>query len=109
MTVVVERPRFERRAASPARTLGIGVAAPRLSWRSSSPDPSWTQAAYEVEVSRRGLVEVFAVESRESVFEPWPGAPLTSREEAEVRVRVRAGDDSPWSEWSAPARVDAGV
>jgi alpha-L-rhamnosidase len=109
MTVVVERPRFERRAASAARTLGIGVAAPRLSWRSSSPDPSWTQAAYEVEVARHDRVEVFAVESGESVFVPWPGAPLASREEAEVRVRVRSGHDSPWSEWSAPARVDAGV
>lgn len=109
MTVVVERPRFERRAASPARTLGIGVAEPRLSWRSSSPDPSWTQSAYEVEVARSGAVEVFAVASAESVFVPWPAAPLRSREEAEVRVRVRAGDDSPWSEWSAPALVEAGV
>ncbi|UAJ79747.1 glycoside hydrolase family 78 protein [Leifsonia sp. ZF2019] len=109
MTVVVERPRFERRAATPSRTLGIGVAAPRLSWRSSSPDPSWTQAAYEIEVTRGAGAEVFAVASPDSVFVPWPAAPLRPREEAEVRVRVRSGDDAPWSEWSAPALVEAGV
>ncbi|WP_127503349.1 family 78 glycoside hydrolase catalytic domain [Actinoplanes solisilvae] len=51
--------------------------------------------------------EVFEIASGEQVLVPWPGAPLTSREAASVRVR--AGDTAGWSGWSEPATVEAGL
>ena len=50
MTVAVDQPRFERRD----NALGLGVAAPRLSWRTTASDPGWTQSGYDVEVRRGG-------------------------------------------------------
>ncbi|MDN4613731.1 family 78 glycoside hydrolase catalytic domain [Leifsonia sp. F6_8S_P_1B] len=105
MTVVVEQPRFERRDSGPA--LGIGVAAPRLSWRTAATDRDWTQTGYEVEVTRAGETRVFEVAGSDSVFVPWPDEPLRSREVAEVRVRVHGGDTV--SEWSVPAVGEAGL
>jgi len=106
MTVAVEQPRFERRDSGPA--LGIGTAEPRLSWRTRADDPEWTQTGYDVEVHRGGEARVFPVDSADSLYVPWPDAPLRSREQAQVRIRVRGGDDVV-SGWSEPALVDAGV
>ncbi|WP_348789801.1 glycoside hydrolase family 78 protein [Leifsonia sp. NPDC080035] len=103
MTVAVDQPRFERRD----NALGLGVARPRLSWRTTASDPDWAQAGYDVEVSRGGVTRVLSVESHDSVLVPWPDEPLTSREDVEVRVRVR-GFDGTTSAWSAPARAEAG-
>ena len=55
--------------------LGIGEAAPRLSWHVAA-EPGWRQAAYELAVGD----EVFRVASAESVLVPWPAAPLRPRE-----------------------------
>jgi alpha-L-rhamnosidase len=66
--------------------LGIGDAAPRLSWIAATEAPGWRQAAYEIEhdgaTTGRG-------EDDWSVFVPWPGAPLASRKQVVARVRVR--------------------
>src|SRR4051812_7777486 len=99
--------RFEHHAAAqPA--LGIGAAAPRLSWQLTAAPEGYRQSAYEVEVRRAGGVPVVVrVTSDEQVLVPWPVAPLTSREGATVRVRVRGEDD--WSPWSEPAVVEAGL
>jgi alpha-L-rhamnosidase len=83
--------------------LGIGQAAPRLSWQIPSAGPGFRQTAYQVEIDG---VRVEAG-SAEQVLVPWPAAPLTSRQAATVRVRVRG--DADWSEWSAPATVEAGL
>jgi len=111
-------PRFEHRTDS-GPVLGIGVAAPRLSWQVPSADPGWQQAAYEVEIVRgegAGGAEVVRVESPDQILVPWPSAPLSSREAATVRVRLRgtsqpAGQEGAegWSPWSAPAVVEAGL
>ncbi|MET4159578.1 family 78 glycoside hydrolase catalytic domain [Agromyces sp. PvR057] len=91
-----------------ATTLGIGVAAPRLSWAVSG---ERAQRAYEVEVGFVGTDEsttVF-VESADTLFRPWPARPLRSREAAQVRVRSHlVGDEAPTA-WSAPVRVEAGL
>ncbi len=91
--------------------LGIGVAAPRLSWISAAGTPGWTQAAYEIKAlsadgSPRG--ETGRVESAESVLVAWPFAPLASREQVAVQVRVW-GADGEASPWSEPAWVEAGL
>ncbi|CAK7244657.1 MAG: hypothetical protein STHCBS139747_006201 [Sporothrix thermara] len=107
-----------------ATGFGIGSAAPRLSWRfvsscddddddNNAPPQDWLQTAYEIEVLRHGSTtpERYRVESGDSVLVPWPSTPLTSREQAKVRVRVygRTGDPdaenntniaSSWSPWT---------
>ncbi|HEY7273510.1 MAG TPA: family 78 glycoside hydrolase catalytic domain, partial [Actinoplanes sp.] len=86
--------------------LGVGTASPRLSWTVPEADPNFSQEAYEVEVTREGS-QVVTVESDAQILVPWPVAPLTSREQATVRVRVRGGGE--WSEWSEPATVETGL
>jgi alpha-L-rhamnosidase len=104
--------RFEHLVADqPVR--GLGVASPRLSWQLTDAPEGYQQGAYEVEVRRPGgAADVVRQNSGEQVLVPWPVAPLTSRESAEVRVRVRAAgasDEDGWSSWSEPAVVEAGL
>jgi alpha-L-rhamnosidase len=95
--------RFEHRTA-PA--LGIGTATPRLSWQVPAADDGYAQTAYEVEIAT-GTTQAYTVQSPDQVLVPWPGEPLSSRQSAQVRVRVRGNDD--WSAWSEPATVEAGL
>jgi alpha-L-rhamnosidase len=84
--------------------LGIGTAAPRLSWVVPQADDGFAQDAYEVELTRAGRApETIRVASTEQVLVPWPGEPLASREAVSVRVRVEGSD------WSEPATVEAGL
>ena len=101
--------RFEHQVAGhPA--LGLGAAAPRLSWQVGEAPDGYRQAAYELEVRRGDAdAEVVRVESAEQVLVPWPVAPLASRERAEVRVRVRGAAAGDWSGWSEPAVVETGL
>jgi alpha-L-rhamnosidase len=85
--------------------LGLGVASPRLSWITVTERPGWVQAAYEVEIDG---VALGPIETDESVFVPWPGAPLAARARATVRVRVWGADGSE-SPWSEPLVVEAGL
>jgi alpha-L-rhamnosidase len=87
--------------------LGIGSPVPRLSWQIPDADPDFAQSAYQVEISRDDAADVVTVESAEQILVPWPAAPLVSREQATVRVRVRSGET--WSPWSEPAGVEAGL
>ncbi|MCW2163298.1 alpha-L-rhamnosidase [Microbacterium hydrothermale] len=90
------------------QALGIGVAAPRLSWKTSAP-AGWRQVGYEVTLSADGRVETTAlVADTDSVLIPWPFSPLKSRERAEISVRVH-GEDGSASDWSTPAPVEAGL
>ncbi|WP_433291719.1 family 78 glycoside hydrolase catalytic domain [Actinoplanes sp. CA-030573] len=88
--------------------LGIGTATPRLSWQIPAAPDDWAQARYEIETTRGGgEPEIHSVASGEQILVAWPAAPLTSKEQATVRVRV--GDATTWSEWSSPAIVEAGL
>jgi alpha-L-rhamnosidase len=94
-----------------AEALGIGLAAPRLSWMIESPAEGWRQTAYAIEArgasgAPRG--ETGRVDSGESALVQWPFAPLASRERVAVRVRVW-GADGQASPWSEPAMVEAGL
>src|SRR3954452_9929653 len=51
--------------------------------------------------------KIARVGSTEQVLVQWPAASLHSREAAALRVRV--GGNRAWSEWSAPATVEAGL
>ncbi|MFJ4027582.1 family 78 glycoside hydrolase catalytic domain [Paenarthrobacter sp. NPDC089989] len=101
-----DAPRFEHRTETDI-VLGIGTGAPRLSWAVTEAEPGYAQTAYQLEVTRDGVSEVFTVESPEQVLVPWPARALSSREQAKVRVRVaHAGN---WSGWSEHAIVEAGL
>ena len=91
--------------------LGLGVAAPRLSWIIQSSSLGWLQTAYEIESYDAGeslRATSGRIESDQSVLVPWPFAPLSSRERALVRVRVW-GNDGMVSPWSTLTSVEAGL
>jgi alpha-L-rhamnosidase len=102
--------RFEHQVAG-GPALGLGAAAPRLSWQVREAPDGYRQGAYELEVCRgAGEPEVVRVASDEQVLVPWPVEPLGSRESAVVRVRVRdAAADGDWSGWSEPAVAETGL
>jgi alpha-L-rhamnosidase len=101
-----DTPRFEHRTDS-GPVLGMGSSTPRLSWTVPRADPLWAQTAYEVEVTRNGIPETYHVDEAEQVLVPWPAPPLTSRERAEVRVRVACGEQ--WTAWGETGVVEAGL
>ena len=92
-------------------TLGIGTAQPRLSWMINTESREWHQSAYEIEsydASGKLREQTGKVESDQSVLVPWPFAPLSSREQLTVRVRVW-GKDGNVSEWSDAVSLEAGL
>ncbi|SHN43127.1 glycoside hydrolase family 78 protein [Cryptosporangium aurantiacum] len=91
--------------------LGIGEAAPRLSWVVRTELPSWRQAAHELEIApEEGPVWASGrVVSSESVLVAWGASPLTSRERRTVRVRVWGVGAAEPSAWSDETVVEAGL
>jgi alpha-L-rhamnosidase len=105
--VSVTRVRFERQADA----FGIGTPAPRLSWMTETAAGDWRQAAYEIEVKTEDDAVLWStgrVDSDCSVFVPWGGSPLRSRQRCAARVRVW-GNDGGASPWSEPAPLEAGL
>ena len=73
--------------------LGLGVRAPRLSWR--LPDRVTRQEAYQIEINGKPCPRVV---SDACVLVPWPGQPVASRQNVSWRVRVWSEQgESPWS------------
>ena len=73
--------------------LGLGVRAPRLSWR--LPDRVTRQEAYQIEINGKPSPRVV---SDACVLVPWPGQPVASRQNVSWRVRVWSEQgESPWS------------
>ena len=104
MTLTVAAPTFEHHRDP----LGIGTAAPRISWKTEAP-AGWRQAGYELRFERGGDAIGFApVGSADSVLVEWPDKPLNSRERVTVQVRV-VGDDGTRSGWSEASFVEAGL
>ncbi|WP_245861497.1 alpha-L-rhamnosidase [Microbacterium aurantiacum] len=68
----------------------------------------FAQVSYEIQIDRSGAIDTFAVASADQVLVPWPGAPLRSREQVSVRVRVRDRSGN-WSGWSEQVRAEAGL
>src|SRR5690349_18394884 len=92
--------RFEHHQAD-RPVLGIGTATPRLSWQIASAPDDYAQTRYDIEITRGDVTEIFSAASGEQILVAWPGAPLTAKEQA--TVRVRAGDATTLSDWSTPA------
>ena len=91
--------------------LGIGESRPRLSWRTETDTPDWTQRAYRLEITGPDgalLVDTGRVESADSVLVEWPGEALGSRSRVGVRVRVWGEGPEP-SAWSRLTRAETGL
>ncbi len=106
---------FDLRIEHLRETLGAGAARPRLSWKVQTGVPGWRQAAYEISADLPGAALLGAmpsssgqVESDQSVLVDWPFAPLASRQQAVVRLRVW-GQDGSASPWSQPLPVETGL
>ncbi len=88
--------------------IGFHDATPTFSWK--LPTGVIKQNAYAIEVTQDGqpLWESDWVTSDQSVFVPYKGSPLQSRDQIDWRVRYRdeKGQESPWSE---PARCELGL
>jgi len=92
-------------------TLGIGTDRPRLSWTVKTKNKEWVQTGYEIEAYNPNDMlrdQTGRVQSDQSVLVPWPFAPLTSREELTVRVRVWDKNGSV-SDWSDVVSIEVGL
>ncbi len=96
--------------------LGIDVAAPRLSWKSSSDRRGARQSAYQIVVaaseaalnSNDLLWDSGKVASDQSLHVPYGGPALQPHQRCCWRARVWDEQDAP-SAWSAPARWEMGL
>ncbi|KAM0293650.1 hypothetical protein HYE67_007882 [Fusarium culmorum] len=93
--------------------LGIAEIEPRISWRFDGDVTNWEQSSYDIEVTRSVNDEPksFSFNSSDSLYLPWPDAPLDEAELAHLRVRAHglaASDQSstPWSDWVS---VETGI
>ncbi|KAK9319654.1 glycoside hydrolase [Lipomyces orientalis] len=114
---MISKPTFEHHYSG----MGIGHTQPRLSWRFLTPEDNvqdWVQTSYEVEITNAGTgkSEVHRVDSDQSILVPWPGAALSSRDSATVRVRcrgttgkARASVEGNLTLWSEAATVEVGL
>lgn len=96
--------------------LGIGVARPRLAWRSSSAVRGAVQAAWQIQAAAtaEALAEGHGVlwdsgwvAGDEAGQIAWGGAELSSHQQVAWRVRLRDGQGGE-GPWSAPARFGVG-
>ncbi|KAJ3541161.1 hypothetical protein NM208_g4739 [Fusarium decemcellulare] len=79
---------------------GLFTSIPRLSWRfGSTSTKNWKQASYDLVITRDGQEETYHVDSPSSLYNPWPSSPLSSREQAGVRVRA-TGVDGSSTDWA---------
>jgi len=86
-------------------TLGIGTERPRISWWIETATQNWQQAGYEIDCS---CAQTGRAESSQSVLVEWPFAPLQSRQQVSLRVRVW-GTDGSVSAWSESAHIEVGL
>jgi alpha-L-rhamnosidase len=103
VTATATAPRIERHR----EPRGIGERSPRLSWTIDAP-AGWMQTGYDIAIERGGSRAEYSVASPEQILVPWPAEPLTSRERARVRVRVRGADGSP-GPWGEATELEAGL
>lgn len=91
--------------------LGIGESAPRLSWHVVDAEPSFVQRGVQARITRTLAGDTTTTEVElaplEQVLVPWPAAPLRSREQVAVQIRVSDGEH--WTDWSDPAFAEAGL
>ncbi len=87
--------------------LGYHDATPRFSWQ--LPAGVREQTAYQLEVTAAGVTwDSGWVASNESLFVPYGGVPLSSRQAVSWRVRFK-DEAGTAADWSAPAHLEMGL
>jgi alpha-L-rhamnosidase len=81
----------------------VGVAKPRLSWKTTVESPGWLQASAEIQLDDAATA---TVTGRDSVLVDWPFEAISPRSIHSVRVRV-TGEDGVASDWSEPQQIRA--
>jgi alpha-L-rhamnosidase len=94
-----------------SQRLGLGTAQPRLSWQIESVQPGWRQAAYALRVNNADGTrydETGQIHSDQSILVAWPFAPLRSRQQISIQVKVwdTTGQESAWS---TPLTIEMGL
>ena len=85
----------------------VATSRPRLTWRTLTTTPDWTQASAELRVTRSdGHSENHRVSGADSVLVSWPFTPLAVRERVTAAVRV-IGADGAISGWATPITLEA--
>ncbi|CEI67932.1 hypothetical protein FVEN_g7793 [Fusarium venenatum] len=109
MALTISRVSFEHHRTA----LGIAETEPRISWRFDGPVSNWEQSSYDIEVTRsvNNESKSFSSNSSDSLYLPWPDAPLDEAEHAFVRVRAHgfAASDQPSTPWSDWVSVETGL
>lgn len=79
--------------------LAVGRSTPSISWRFGGDCTDWWQASYDIKINRGGQVETYHVDSNDSLYIPWPSAPLVSRECVAVSVLATSttGSSTGWA------------
>ncbi|KAK7420396.1 hypothetical protein QQX98_002819 [Neonectria punicea] len=100
MAVSISQVSFEHHRSA----LGISETEPRISWRFDGTVSNWEQSAYNLEITRSsaGKPTIHTFNSSDSLFVAWPEEPLTTAEQASVRVRAHGNfgqSSTPWSDW----------
>ena len=85
----------------------VPVSRPRLSWKTETDAPAWTQSFADVEWTSADDVRVARVDGAESVFVEWPFEALNAGQRGTIRVRTAGSDGEP-GPWSEPRAVRAG-
>jgi alpha-L-rhamnosidase len=91
--------------------LGIAEPSPRISWRFQGSVIDWEQASYHIQIRRHDGTHIaqFDVESSNSLLVNWPDTPLSSCEQAQVRVRADGKTGQPSTPWSSWTSVETGL
>lgn len=105
MSLSISRVSFEHHREA----LGIAETQPRISWRFGGDAPNWHQSSCELEIARSRQTTLYATNSSESLYAPWPDAPLESAESATVRVRCFGQEKQPSTPWSDWVAVETGL
>ncbi len=106
---------FDLRCESQVDPLGCDFALPRLSWKLSAEkgERGTCQSAYRIQAgSLPGLADLWdseKVQSDQSVFIPWGGPKLLSRQRVYWRVKVWDSGDKPSKKWSDDAFFELGL
>ena len=100
MTTTISSVRLEQRDDQ-----WVPVAAPRLSWITTSDIAGWRQAGAELEWWDGEKTTVVQLDSNESALVKWPFADLLPRQRGRLKLRVRGPDG--WSGWSELVAVAA--
>lgn len=108
-TCIIERLRAEHHHGN---ALGIGEAAPRLSWNYGNEPPQGAMVRIDVERHVLGSPtrhEERFVPAGQHVLVPWPFPPLASKEEAVLTARLTDADRQPIGGPTDPLRIETGI